>query len=563
MTYRYSGLGIPDANDLGLPISASLDPGAGGTFRGKVIAPLTGSFSVTSHIDAGVSIAAPNGVITYGFFVGNHAVGLNNNPQFGEGKGYSPFSATQQAAAVKSIGLWDDLIPQSFVNVGNVGVSGWAQNDATILLANTTTGPAQAWAYYPGGNHQYTRVSSDVWTADPNANVTNKWFDFGGYGNTTLIHELGHTLGLSHPGAYNFGPGFSVNYVNGAEYAQDSMQYSIMSYWSGAETGQFTRDWLSQQANYSQTPMLHDIFVIQEKYGADPTTRVGDTTYGYHSNAGNDVFDFTKNPYPNLSIYDAGGNHDKLDLSGSTAGNFINLHAGSYSSVGQAVPTLAEVNVARAALGAELGISLSTYTQARLDTAVANNLPAVEAKIFHDTGVHGVNATEYDNLSIAYNTTIEDASGGSQRDVLWGNEAANILHGNGGDDVLKGFEGNDTIYGDAGNDVLYGDAGDDTLPGGAGQDTLAGGAGNDNFVFTDLQLGDIISEYGAGDHIDLSALYGGTMHFVGTNALAALGDVNYVNGVISGNFAGDAGADFSVALTGMPALQPDALVLHG
>lgn len=533
------GAGTIDRFDMSVPFreSYNLDAYAGGTYRGKPIAPLTGPNSVTSHIDAGPVIAAANGIITYGFYVGNHAVGLNNNPNFGEGKGYTPFSAAQQAAAVKSIGLWDDLIPQSFVNVGNVGVSGWAQNDATILLANTTTGPAQAWAYYPGYNHQYTRVSSDVWTASPDANVTNKWFDFGGYGNTTLIHELGHTLGLSHPGAYNFGPGFSVNYVNGAEYAQDSTQYSIMSYWSGGETGQFTRDWLTQQANYPQTPMLHDIFVIQGKYGADLTTRVGDTTYGYNSNAGNDVYDFTKNPYPNISIYDAGGAHDKLDLSGSTAGNFIDLHAGAYSSVGQAVPSLAAVNAARAALGAELGIGISPYSQATLDARMATFLPAVEHKIFLDTGVHGVNATEYNNLSIAYGTTIEDAAGGSARDVLWGNQVDNRLSGNGGDDVLNGFQGHDT---------------------------LSGGAGADTFVFTNVEIGDLITDFnhGAGDMIDLSGLYNGVMHFVDGNPLVNLGDVNYVNGVLSVNTTGDATADFSVTLAAMPTVHADALVLH-
>ena len=171
-----------------------------------------------------------------------------------------------------------------------------------------------------------------------------------------------------------------MNYVNGAEYAQDSMQYSIMSYWSGSETGQITRDWLSQQANYPQTPMLHDIFVIQQKYGADPTTRATDTVYGYNSTAGKDVYDFTKNPYPNISIYDANGN-DTLDLSGSNAGNFINLHPGTYSSVGQAVPTLADVNAARVALGAELGITLAPYTQAILDARKATFLPAIATRI--------------------------------------------------------------------------------------------------------------------------------------------------------------------------------------
>jgi serralysin len=231
------------------------------------------------------------------------------------------------------------------------------------------------------------------------------------------------------------------------------MQYSIMSYWSGGETGQITRDWLSQQANYPQTPMLHDIFVIQEKYGADPTTRVGDTTYGFNSNAGNAVYDFSHNPYPNLAIYDAGGN-DTLDLSGFSAGQFVDLHPGSFSSVGQTVPTLGDVNTARAALGAELGLTIQPYTQTNLNNAKNAYLPAIENEIFLDTGVHGVNATQYSNLSIAYNTTVENAIGGSARDVLWGNDVANVLNGMAGDDVIRGFGGNDTLYGGAGNDIF-------------------------------------------------------------------------------------------------------------
>jgi Peptidase M10 serralysin C terminal len=45
------------------------------------------------------------------------------------------------------------------------------------------------------------------------------------------------------------------------------------------------------------TPLLHDIAAIQAMYGADMTTRTGDTVYGFHSNAGRGAFDFTKK-YP-------------------------------------------------------------------------------------------------------------------------------------------------------------------------------------------------------------------------------------------------------------------------
>lgn len=482
LPYRGASL-IDGSNQIASdqPYSFNLDPYVGYTWRGKPIAPLTGPNSVTSHIDTGLSIRASNGVITYTFLDKDHLTGLYNNPNAGftAAFGLSAFTSDQEAAARKAIQLWDDLIPQKFVESNGMG--------ADIVFANSLD-PAQAYSYYPG--HRGWKFQSDVFVNDPSVdNVTNKWFDFGGYGTTTLVHELGHTLGLSHPGAYN-GAG-ATTYAAQAEYAQDSMQYSIMSYWSGGQTGQITRDWLTQQANYPQTPMLHDIFVIQEKYGADPTTRAGDTTYGFNSNAGNAVYDFSKNPYPNLSIYDAGGN-DTLDLSGFNAGQFIDLHPGSFSSVGQAVPTLAEVNVARAALGQELGLAIAPYTQAILNARMATFLPAISNNIALDTGVSGVAATQYSNLSIAYNTIIENAIGGSARDVIYGNDVANVLKGMGGDDVLKGFGGNDTLY---------------------------GGAGNDRFVFANDGSIDTVADFQTGgDKIDLSGVAGASASYVAYNA---------------------------------------------
>ena len=66
---------------------------------------------------------------------------------------------------------------------------------------------------------------------------------------------------------------------------------------------------------------------------ARPTTRTGDTVYGFHSNAGS-IFDFTAySQAPALTIYDSGGN-DTLDCSGYSAAQTIDLHAGAFSSVG-------------------------------------------------------------------------------------------------------------------------------------------------------------------------------------------------------------------------------------
>jgi serralysin len=498
-----------------------LDPYVGDTYRGAlgydshgnpIYAPksIIGLTDVVDHIDSGRRLPyGTDKVITYGFYTGQHYVGINNNPHyFGEGQGYSPFSAAQKAAATAAIGYWDDLIPVTFVNVGEVKQSGWAKGSATILMANTTTGPAQAWTYYPGSDQGYQRFADDVWTATPDVNGSNAWLRFGGYGNTTLVHELGHSMGLSHPGAYNFGPGFSVTYGNGAEYAQDSKEYSIMSYWSDRETNALVTTWNTFLAGQPQTPMVHDIYTMQQIYGADTHTREGNTTYGFNSTAGKDVYNFALNPYPMLSIYDATGAHDKIDLSGFTAGQFIDLHPGSFSSIGAAPVSLTQVNADRAQWNTDSGsyatsdpndphgwYYLPPISTAAYNSLIASRLPIIESRIEATTGVDGINATEFCNFSIAYGTHIEDATGGSARDLMWGNDDANILSGLGGDDVIKGFGGNDT---------------------------LIGGDGNDTFVFSNDGSVDTIQDFQTGqDKIDLSEMAGVTA----ANVVYAAGQV--------------------------------------
>jgi serralysin len=519
------GLDSHSVHAVELANDYNLDPyaGLGYTFRGKQIADHE---RVISQIDSGWSQDTSDGVITYGFADHVHALGLNNNPSFGEGSGYSPFSEAQKEAARIAIGAWDDLIAPSFVEVEQgPGASDFGRQTTDIMLANTTTGPAQAWAYYPGYGNQYQRVAGDAWIADPSVNWTNEWFTPGGYGNTTLIHELGHSIGLSHPGSYN-GAG-ATTYLDQAEYAQDSMQYSIMSYWDGGQTGASTVNWTLFLNNYAQTPMLHDILTIQAKYGADPTTRTGDNSYGFNNDTGKDVFDFEKNPYPYLAIYDAGG-VDTLDLSGFTASQFVNLAPGSFSSVGAAIPSFEEINAARASEG------FAPITEATYSAVVNSRNASVESKIASDTGVTGVVASGYDNLSIAYNTVIENAVGGSARDVLWGNHVANRLEGRDGDDVIKGFEG------------------DDTLVGGAGADQLFGGTGNDLFIFAEQESGDVIMDWNSGDKIDLTAF--GDLTFVGDAAFSGSGQVRYQEGILSADFDGDGAADFSVAVASSPPL---------
>lgn len=419
----------------------------GFTYRGKTIADLD---QVIDQIDSGNTQQVNAGQITYTFLDQKGLIGLYNSPKYGftAGQGLAKFSDAQKAEARDSIALWDDLITPTFVEKNG--------NGADIQFANSTD-PAQAYAYYPEyapGNKtgfetkaQGWKFFGDVFVADPSVNGSNAWLDFNGYGATTLIHEIGHAVGLSHPGAYN-GAG-ATNYLNQAEYAQDSEQYSIMSYWSPSETGANVLNWGLLFFGNAQTPMLHDILVIQDKYGADMSTRTGDTVYGFNSTADRDVFDFSLNAWPNVSIWDAGG-EDTLDFSGFFGGTVINLNDGQFSSGGQGAPSAAAVNAARIELFNETGVfAPPSVTDAGLAATLASFQNNSASKIAGDFGWGGVRSTEYNNISIAYGAEIENAVGSAYRDIIVTNELNNTLTGNAGADVFVIQDGHNYLAGEA------------------------------------------------------------------------------------------------------------------
>src|SRR5262245_15124455 len=318
---------------------------------------------------------------------------------YGERSGFSALNGSQQAAATTAIKLWDDLItPQ--VTLAADGTT------ANIKFSNTTTSIGYAQTYFPGG----TSASGSVWF-NPNYGASSGTNNLvtptaGEWGFATYIHETGHAFGLNHPGNYNGG---SPTYPTDALFMQDSQQYTIMSYFDASATG---ADWVASDGkmHFAQTPMLEDIVVIQSMYGADTTTRAGNTTYGFHSNADIWLFNFELNPHPVLCIYDASGN-DTLDLSGWNTPSTINLAPGSFSNCDMMT----------------------------------------------------------NNVSIAKTAWIENAIGGGGNDTVTGNILNNVLDGRGGNDTLTGAGGHDTfVYG-----VSYGaDTVMDFVIGGAESDRV-------------------------------------------------------------------------------------------
>ena len=398
--------------------------------------PVFDQAGIIGQLDAGLEIEADkDNVITYAFADSQNATGFF--AQWDEGAGYSPFDAAQRAAARESIEYWDDLIAPSFVEVNGTG-------GADIVYANTSTGPDQAWAYYPNGNGTpyFKHIASDVWIATPEVNSSNGQLWDGGYGLTTLVHETGHALGLSHPGDYNFGDDNDgdglpdpITYSGDAFYAQDTRQYTIMSYFDSFDAGQKQSfiDWSLMRVVYASTPMVHDILAIQAKYGADMTTRTGNTTYGF--NATSDVANSALRFEPGdgaaiFTIWDAGG-VDTLDLSGYATPSVIDLREGAYSSAGGASRqlTLAEINANNAAAGLPARSEFLYEVYFEGVEGVNGGLSWIE-----QTGV--TDFLMHENIGIAYGTVIENAIGGSGDDRINGNQVNNRLTGGAGADTF-------------------------------------------------------------------------------------------------------------------------------
>ena len=511
--------------DSGISVDeSSLDPLAGGTAYSK---PIWTADQAAAYLNrtsgqwgTGFNDQLQQGgdpmVITFGFhedqqsLFDNGYVYESGGQLFGlaEYFNFAKFTDAQRAATREAIGYWDDVMATSFVETDS--------DHADLNYANLASAPGtQAYSRIPttglattlGG--QVAGIAGDVWVSMSQA--SNFQFDEGLYGLNTLVHETGHSLGLSHPGAYNFGPGFAVTYANGAEYAQDIRNYSIMSYWNPRDVGIQDHDYHMGTIAYGATPMIHDILAVQKMYGADMTTRTGDTIYGFNASAdtaGRDAFNFDLTPAPVMAIWDAGGN-DTLDASGYATNQIIDLTPGSLSSIGGVTlanaPTLEQVNANRAAAG------YPALSQASYDIRMNNlrNDPNAGRLV--------------DNVGIAYGAAIENAVGGSGNDTILGNVANNVLTGNAGDDLIASG------------------LGDDTLNGGTGNDTMLGGAGDDRYIVG--EAGDVVTEL-AGEGTDtvssaISYALGANVENLVLTGAAVTGTGNELANIVTGNDLGN------------------------
>ena len=291
------------------------------------------------------------------------------------------FNDTQIIAAKDALQAWANVANLSFNEVpdtsSNVGDFRFAFSSALPLTS-------WGWAGYPSS---YWAIAADVWVNSSYGSEAD--WSSGTYNYEALMHEIGHGLGLKHPGDYG---GASKPFLASS---LDSRLYTLMSYteapnsiYPSAGYVNGNNVWITYQIN-PETPMVLDIAAIQYLYGANMSYRTSNDTYNFDP-----LTPFFK------TIWDAGGN-DTISASNFTLPSVIDLTPGNYSSLKMPPPS-------------NSGGATTTYD--------------------------GTN-----NLGVAFGSVIENAIGGSGNDILIGNSADNNLDGGAGTDSVL-FSGNKSNF---------------------------------------------------------------------------------------------------------------------
>ena len=396
---------------------------------------------------------------------------------------FSAVSALQKQAAIDAFNLVASYTNAQFVNNGT---------DTSDMRIGQTSDPTvgTAYAYYPvasvGG------AGGDVWFGVQ--------YDYrnavsGNYAYLTMLHEIGHGLGLKH--AQEAGGPARIAVPS----ARDALEFTVMSYRSfpgGPLTG-----YTNGSVDFPTTYMMNDIAALQAMYGANFNTQSGDTVYTWSPTTGAMTMNGALQGAPAgnrifMTVWDGGG-RDTYDFSAYATGLRVDLNPGSSSFLSAA--QTASLGFGRMAQG-------NVY-----------------------------NAYQHANDP---RSLIENAIGGSGADSLRGNSADNLLEGRAGADTLAGGAGADTLSGGDGDDLYIVDGSSDLV-------VEAAGGGTDN-VNIAINLANGSSTLGA--EVETGILVNAVAFTLNGNALA-----NWLTGNAAANILnGGAGNDTLVGGVGIDTL---------
>lgn len=312
------------------------------------------------------------------------------------------WTSAEMAAVSSAFAAYEAVTALRFTHVpAPSGIAGDNATDISIQAVSGLTGnegvPVAGIGKFPAPPYAGTTegdltLNLDAWYAAGGDLALRPGYDMY----ETLLHEIGHVLGLKHP--HDSIGGTRPTLESAGVGALDTELFSVMS---RASTG-------GQQL----TPMALDQAALQHMYGPGPPVRPGDDVYGY------DVAGALK------TIYDTGG-FDAFDASGYGHDLSIDL----------------------APFGVICGLA---------DRRDGGGLRPVDSMLREPDGTPLRVPTDYyeSAIVIGAGTRIENGTSGAGNDIVRGNAADNVLIGNAGDDFLDGRDGTDRLIGGAGADFF-------------------------------------------------------------------------------------------------------------
>lgn len=290
--------------------------------------------------------------------------------------GFKAFTAQQQTFARQALAYISSIIDIQFVETANAAALD------TIVLANNIQDGSSGYAYYPYDSY----TGSDVLLNYSGSSVSNLTPSNGNYSALTLIHELGHALGLKHPFWQTDG---EAPYLASAE---DTSQWSVMSYNDRA-------------ADYYLRFSPLDIAALQYLYGPSAAVSTNDT-YTLSSSTTNLIWD--------------GGGTDTIDGSALTQGLTLYLEPGYWGYIGSKSSLISAAG--------QITVNFGTVIE-NANGGSANDVI---------TGNSAANRLS----GLAGNDTLE---GGAGDDIIDGGEGWDTVVGLSGKDAIYGGNGFDRL----------------------------------------------------------------------------------------------------------------------